>query len=55
MELAWIDFSRSERNKVLNVIDLLSEDGTLDELGIGPVWDGFPCIHSAEIKVHTIA
>lgn len=41
MRIGWIDFSKEERNKVLSVIDLLSEDGTLDELGIAPVRDGF--------------
>ena len=41
MPLGWIDFSRSERNKVLGVLDLLSQNGTLDELGIAPVRDGF--------------
>ena len=34
MPLGWIDFSKKERNKVLSVLDLLSETGTLDELGI---------------------
>lgn len=42
MELGWIDFSKSERSKVLSVLDLLSESGTLDELGIAAVRDGFP-------------
>ena len=41
MPLGWIDFSKSERNKVLSVLDMLSEAGTLDELGIAPVRDGF--------------
>ena len=41
MPLGWIDFSKSERNKVLSVLELLSEDGTLDELGIAPIRDGF--------------
>ena len=41
MPLGWIDFSKNERNKVLSVLDLLSEAGTLDELGIAPVRDGF--------------
>ena len=27
MQLGWIDFSKSERNKVLNVLDMLSEAG----------------------------
>ena len=34
MPLGWIDFSKSERSKVLSVLDMLSEAGTLDELGI---------------------
>ena len=41
MPLGWIDFSKSERNKVLSVLDLLSETGTLDELGIAPIRDGY--------------
>ena len=41
MPLGWIDFSKSERNKVLSVLDLLMEAGTLDELGIAPIRDGF--------------
>ena len=41
MELGWIDFSKTERNKILSVLDLLSESGTLDELGIALVRDGF--------------
>lgn len=41
MPLGWIDFSKTERNKVLSVLDLLSEPGTLDELGFGPIRDGF--------------
>lgn len=41
MQLGWIDFSKNDRNKVLNVLDLLSEAGTLDELGISPIRDGY--------------
>lgn len=41
MELGWVDFSKSERAKVLDVINLLAEKETLDELGVGPVRDGF--------------
>ncbi len=41
MKFGWIDFSKKERNKVLNVLELLSEAGTLDELGIAPIRDGF--------------
>ena len=41
MQLGWIDFSKSERVKVLRVLDMLSEKNTLDELGIAPIRDGF--------------
>ena len=41
MQIGWIDFSKEDRKKVLSVIDLLSEDGTLDELGIASIRDGF--------------
>ena len=43
MPLGWIDFSRSERNKVMNVIHLLNADnqGAVDELGIGIIRDAF--------------
>lgn len=41
MQLGWIDFSKTERNKILSVLDLLSQEGTLDELGIAPIRDGF--------------
>ena len=41
MELGWIDFSKSEREKILNVLDLLTEQGVLDELGIAPIRDGY--------------
>ncbi len=41
MQLGWIDFSKTDRNKIHSVLDLLSESGTLDELGIAPVRDGF--------------
>lgn len=41
MQIGWIDFSKEDRKKVLSVIDLLTEDGTLDELGIAAIRDGF--------------
>ena len=41
MQLGWIDFSKSERSKILSVLDLLTGAGTLDELGIAPIRDGF--------------
>ncbi|HHU61159.1 MAG TPA: hypothetical protein GXZ55_04260 [Natronincola sp.] len=41
MQLGWLDYSKEDRKKVLSVIDLLSEDDTVDELGISPIRDGF--------------
>jgi hypothetical protein len=37
MQLGWIDFSKAERDKVLDVINLLQEEGAVDELGIGMI------------------
>jgi hypothetical protein len=37
--LSWLDFSESDRQKALDVIDLFREKGTVDELGIGTVRD----------------
>ncbi len=41
MELGWIDFSTTDRNKILSVLDLLGEKGVLDELGIASIRDAF--------------
>ncbi len=41
MQLGWIDFSKTERDKVLSVIQLLQEPGAVDELGIGTIRDAF--------------
>ena len=41
MELGWIDCSKSEREKILSILDLLTEPGVLDELGIAPIRDRF--------------
>lgn len=41
MPLGWVDFSKKERSKVLTVLDMLSEQETLDELGVASVRDGF--------------
>jgi len=41
MELGWIDFSKTERSKILSVLDLLGEKGVLDELGISPIRDAY--------------
>ncbi|MCC8136680.1 MAG: DUF6361 family protein [Clostridiales bacterium] len=41
MELGWIDFSKKDRQRVLDVMSLLHEQGAVDELGIGIVRDAF--------------
>lgn len=41
MQLGWIDFSKEDREKILDVINLLQEDGAVDELGIGVIRDAF--------------
>lgn len=35
----WIDFSEGHRDRVFSVVDLLSDDGSVDELGVGIVRD----------------
>lgn len=40
-QIGWIDFSERDRKKALDVIHLLQEQGTVDELGIGIVRDAF--------------
>lgn len=39
--IGWIDFSSTDRERVSGVLALLSEAGTLDELGIGQLRDAF--------------
>ncbi len=41
MPIGWIDFSKSDRDKVSSILDMLGEKATLDELGIAPIRDGF--------------
>lgn len=41
MQLGWIDFSKEDREKVLDVINLFQEEGAVDELGIGTIRDAF--------------
>jgi hypothetical protein len=38
---AWLDHDESERRKMLEVINLFREKGTLDELGFGVIRDAF--------------
>ena len=39
--IGWVDFSSNDRIRVQDVLALLKEQGTLDELGIGQVRDAF--------------
>lgn len=41
MQLGWIDFSRNERNKIIQTLKMLEESTALDELGIGVIRDGY--------------
>ena len=41
VQIGWVDYSKDERNKILNILRLLGAQGALDELGIGTVRDGF--------------
>ena len=41
MQLGWVDFSKEDREKVLDVMNLLQEQGAVDELGIGLLRDAF--------------
>lgn len=41
MPLGWIDFSKAERDMIVNVLDNLTEDSTLDELGLLQIRNGF--------------
>ena len=38
MQLVWIDFSKEDRQKALDVINLPIEQGTVDEFGIGSIY-----------------
>ena len=39
--IGWVDFSSTDRDKVSQVLAMLQEPGTLDELGIGQIRDAF--------------
>ena len=41
MQLGWVDFSKADREKVLDVLNLLQEPGAVDEIGIGLIRDAF--------------
>ena len=39
--LTWLDYSDTERRKLLDVISAFRESGTVDELGVGQIRDAF--------------
>ena len=39
IKVGWIDFSSKDREKAMAVIDLMKENGAVDELGIGVIRD----------------
>lgn len=41
MQLGWIDFSRNERNKIMQTLKMLEKSTALDELGIGVIRDRY--------------
>lgn len=41
MQLGWVDFSKADREKVLDVINLLQAPGVVDEIDIGLIRDSF--------------
>jgi len=41
MQLGWIDFSRNERNKILQILKKLEGSQSLDEHSNGVVRDGY--------------
>jgi hypothetical protein len=40
-EVGWIDFSSTDRERVSQLLSMLTEPGTLDELGVGQIRDAF--------------
>ena len=41
MQLGWVDFLKGRQKKVLDVMNLLQEQGAVDEIGIGLIRDAF--------------
>ena len=37
--IAWLDYSETERRRMMDIIDLFREKGTVDELGLGTIRD----------------
>lgn len=41
MKLGWVDYSKEDKRKALEILDVIYEPGTLDELGFAPIRDAF--------------
>ena len=41
LNIGWIDFSKKDRDIAMSVLRQLTEQGAMDELGIGTVRDAF--------------
>lgn len=54
--IGWVDFSSEDRQRVQDVLALLKEKGTLDELGIGQVRDAYSdCLFPGFSTIQTSA
>lgn len=51
MQIGWIDFSKSDRDKVLGVIQLFAEQTAMDELGIGTMAWWMPALRPSSPTV----
>jgi hypothetical protein len=40
-KFGWVDFSESERKRMLDIVDLFNQQDTRDELGVGTIRDAF--------------
>ena len=57
--ISWLDLTASDRNKMERVLDLFKEQGTVDEMGLGPVRDAlsqvlFPGITSIQTRLRYV-
>ena len=37
----WVDFAEDDRQRMLDIVDLLNQQDTRDELGVGTIRDAF--------------
>ena len=56
MQIGWVDYSSEDKHKVIELIKLLAEPTTLDELGVGRLRDAiseklYPGISTLQTRV----